>query len=119
MIGVTLSYKWITKNVYILPKLASWSRSATRPLRGGGWGVSLMLLSMLDLSWIDLIPVNNKIHNLLCIIKKNWGFMMPPFAPRITIWENGEGVNAAGNPPLSLRGCPGGGGKAPMSVRIF
>jgi hypothetical protein len=54
---------------------------------------------MPDLSWIDLIPVNNKIHNLLCIIKKNWGFMMPPLAPRITVWENGEGVNAAGNPP--------------------
>jgi hypothetical protein len=40
------------------------------PLEGMEVGVSLVLCSMLDLSWIDLIPVNKKIHNLLGIILK-------------------------------------------------
>jgi hypothetical protein len=42
------------------------------PLEGMGVGVSPALRSILDLSWIDLIPVNNKTDNPLCIIfKKN------------------------------------------------
>jgi hypothetical protein len=36
-----------------------------------GVGVSLVLRSMLDLAWIDLIPVNNKIQNFVAyFIKK-------------------------------------------------
>jgi hypothetical protein len=62
---VTLRYKWITKNVYILSKLASLVPVSVPPLEDMGVGVSLVLLSMLDLSWIDLIPVNNKTHSPL------------------------------------------------------
>jgi hypothetical protein len=40
------------------------------PLEGMGVGVSLALRSILDLSEIDLIPVNNKTHNPSCIILK-------------------------------------------------
>jgi hypothetical protein len=48
------------------------------PLDGRGEGVSLVLRSMLDLSWIDLIPVNNKIRNLFCIfLKKKTVFYIP------------------------------------------
>jgi hypothetical protein len=37
-----------------------------------------VLRSMLDLSWIDLIPVNNKIRNLFCIfLKKRLFFTFP------------------------------------------
>ena len=68
---VTLRYKWITKKVYILPRRASWSRSASRPSEGMGVGVSLALRSILDLSWIDLIPVNNKkTQSVMFFLKK-------------------------------------------------
>lgn len=86
MKGVTLHYKWI-KKMFPLTRARFLVPISVPRLEGRGVEYRLVLRSILDLSWIDLIPVTNKnTQSVVYYLKK---FLAIPATPALVIRDLG------------------------------